>query len=81
MRAACYRGLVAPVSEPPAVGQPAPLFSLTSVQGEPVELAAYRGRRNVVVWVYMDGMHEGYELLQAADTETLARGSGPPAGP
>ena len=67
---------MASVSEPPAVGQPAPLFSLTSVQGGPVELAAYRGRRNVVVWfsrgftcpfcrVYMDGMREGYELLTA----------------
>jgi peroxiredoxin len=76
---------VASVSEPLAVGQPAPLFSLTSVQGEPVELAAYRGRRNVVVWfsrgftcpfcrVYMDGMREGYELLQAAGTEIIQVG-------
>jgi peroxiredoxin len=85
LRAACYLGLVASVSEPPAVGQPAPLFSLTSVQGEPVELAAYRGRRNVVVWfsrgftcpfcrVYMDGMREGYELLQAAGAEIIQVG-------
>ncbi len=76
---------MASVPEPPAVGQPAPLFSLTSVQGEPVELAAYRGRRNVVVWfsrgftcpfcrVYMDGMREGYELLQAADAEIIQVG-------
>ncbi len=66
---------MASVPEPPAVGQPAPLFSLTSVQGGPVELAAYRGRRNVVVWfsrgftcpfcrVYMDGMREGYEAAR-----------------
>jgi len=76
---------VASVREPPAVGQPAPLFSLTSVQGEPVELAAYRGRRNVVVWfsrgftcpfcrVYMDGMRGGYELLRAADAEIIQVG-------
>ena len=82
---ACYLGPVASVSEPPAVGQPAPLFSLTSVQGGPVELAAYRGRRNVVVWfsrgftcpfcrVYMDGMREGYELLQSADAEIIQVG-------
>jgi hypothetical protein len=76
---------VASVPEPPAVGEPAPLFNLTSVQGGPVELAAYRGRRNVVVWfsrgftcpfcrVYMDGMREGYELLQAADAEIIQVG-------
>ena len=85
MRAACYRGPVASVPEPAAVGQPAPLFSLTSVQGDPVELAAYRGRRNVVVWfsrgftcpfcrVYMDGMREGYDLLRAAETEIIQVG-------
>lgn len=76
---------MASVPEPPAVGEPAPLFSLTSVQGGPVELVAYRGRRNVVVWfsrgftcpfcrVYMDGMREGYELLQAADAEIIQVG-------
>ena len=76
---------MASVPEPPAVGEPAPLFNLTSVQGGPVELAAYRGRRNVVVWfsrgftcpfcrVYMDGMREGYELLQAADAEIIQVG-------
>lgn len=85
MRAACYRGPVASVPEPAAVGQPAPLFSLTSVQGDPVELAAYRGRRNVVVWfsrgftcpfcrVYMDGMREGYDLLRAAEAEIIQVG-------
>ena len=76
---------MASVPEPAAVGQPAPLFSLTSVQGDPVELAAYRGRRNVVVWfsrgftcpfcrVYMDGMREGYDLLRAAETEIIQVG-------
>ncbi|HJR04261.1 MAG TPA: redoxin domain-containing protein [Methylomirabilota bacterium] len=81
-RDACYVGAVPSVFEPAAVGRPAPLFSLTSVQSEPVELAAYRGRRNVVVWfsrgftcpfcrMYMDGMRDGYELLQAADAEII----------
>lgn len=85
MRDACYRGPVASVPEPAAVGLPAPLFSLTSVQGDPVQLAAYRGRRNVVVWfsrgftcpfcrVYMDGMREGYDLLRAAETEIIQVG-------
>jgi peroxiredoxin len=76
---------VASVPEPAAVGQPAPLFSLTSVQGEPIELSAYRGRRNVVVWfsrgftcpfcrVYMDGMREGYDLLRTTGTEIIQVG-------
>jgi putative peptide zinc metalloprotease protein len=76
---------VASVPEPPAVGQAAPLFSLTSVQGGSVDLATYRGRRNVVVWfsrgftcpfcrVYMDGMSEGYEHLQATGTEVIQVG-------
>ena len=76
---------MASVFEPAAVGQPAPLFSLTSVQGEPVELASYRGHRNVVVWfsrgftcpfcrIYMEGMREGYELLRATDTEIIQVG-------
>jgi hypothetical protein len=72
-------------AQPAAVGQPAPLFSLPSVQGAPVHLGAYRGRQNVIVWfsrgftcpfcrVYMDGMREGYELLQAADAEIIQVG-------
>lgn len=76
---------MASVPEPPAVGQAAPLFSLTSVQGGHVDLATYRGRRNVVVWfsrgftcpfcrVYMDGMREGYEDLQATGTEIIQVG-------
>jgi peroxiredoxin len=47
-----------------------------------VELAAYRGRRNVVVWfsrgftcpfcrAHTDGMRAGYAELQAADTEVI----------
>ena len=85
MGRACYPRPVASVPEPPAIGQPAPLFSLTSVQGGTVDLAGYRGRRNVVVWfsrgftcpfcrVYMDGMSEGYEDLQASGTEIIQVG-------
>jgi peroxiredoxin len=65
---------------PPGVGDAAPLFGLRSVQGPTVELAAYRGRRNVVLWfsrgftcpfcrAYMDGIGQGYPELCAIDTE------------
>ena len=61
---------MASAPDPPTVGHPAPLFSLTSVQGSTVELATYRGHCNVVVWfsrgfpcpfcrIYMEGMMEG----------------------
>jgi len=33
-----------------APGETAPQFTLPSVQGGIVDLAAYRGRRNVVIW-------------------------------
>jgi len=47
-----------------------------------VDLASYRGRRNVVVWfsrgftcpfcrVYTDGMRAGYQALRSADTEII----------
>jgi peroxiredoxin len=66
----------------PSVGQTAPQFALPSLRGAMVDLAAYRGRRNVVVWfsrgftcpfcrVYTDGMRAGYEALCAADTEII----------
>jgi peroxiredoxin len=81
----CYPRLVASGPESPLVGQAAPLFSLTSVQGELVDLATYRGRRNVVVWfsrgftcpfcrVYMEGMREGYDYLRASGTEVIQVG-------
>jgi peroxiredoxin len=65
-----------------AIGHPAPLFALPSLLGPLVELAAYRGRRNVVVWfsrgftcpfcrAHTDGMRAGYSELQAADTEII----------
>jgi peroxiredoxin len=60
----------------------APAFSLPSLRGSVVDLASYRGRRNVVVWfsrgftcpfcrVYTDGMRTGYAALRAADTEII----------
>ena len=65
-----------------AVGEPAPLFALPSLRGPMVELAAYRGQRNVVVWfsrgftcpfcrAHTDGMRAGYPALQAAGTEVI----------
>jgi len=73
---------VPPVVERPAVGTQAPLFSLPSVRGPMVGLAAYRQRRNVVVWfsrgftcpfcrVYTDNIRTGYEALLASDTEVI----------
>jgi peroxiredoxin len=66
----------------PSVGQLAPVFALPSLQGSVVDLASYRGRRNVVVWfsrgftcpfcrVYTDGMRAGYQTLREADTEII----------
>jgi peroxiredoxin len=72
----------APGQARPAVGQMAPAFSLPSLRGSVVDLASYRGRRNVVVWfsrgftcpfcrVYTDGMRTSYAALRAADTEII----------
>lgn len=60
----------------------APVFALPSLRGVMVDLASYRGRRNVVVWfsrgftcpfcrIYTDGMRAGYEALRTADTEVI----------
>jgi len=68
--------------ERPSVGEPAPLFSLPSLSGTMVDLAAYRGRSNVVVWfsrgftcpfcrVYTDGVRAGYDALRDAETEVI----------
>jgi len=65
-----------------AVGQPAPVFALPSLEGGVVDLASYRGRRNVIVWFsrgftcpyclnYMSGIAAGYEAVVAADTEVI----------
>jgi peroxiredoxin len=72
----------APGQARPAVGQMAPAFSLPSLRGSVVDLASYRGRRNVVVWfsrgftcpfcrVYTDGMRAGYAALREVETEII----------
>jgi peroxiredoxin len=66
----------------PTVGEPAPLFSLPSLSGRTVELTAYRGHRNVIVWFsrgftcpfcleYMNGISDGYRELLADHTEVI----------
>jgi peroxiredoxin len=63
-------------------GDTAPLFALPSLQGAMVELAAYRGRLNVILWfsrgftcpfclAYMDGIRAGYEELVGTGTEVI----------
>jgi peroxiredoxin len=65
-----------------AVGQPAPHFTLPSVQGPTIDLKSYHGRRNVIVWFsrgftcpfcrgYMQGVIEGYQNLLAQATEVV----------
>ena len=64
------------------MGDEAPPFALPSLRGTMVDLTAYRGKRNVVVWfsrgftcpfcrAHTDGMRAGYPALQAADTEII----------
>jgi peroxiredoxin len=64
------------------VGEPAPLFALPSLLGSTVELSAYRGRRNVIIWFsrgftcpfcleYMNGISDGYGQLLADHTEVI----------
>src|SRR2546428_7897452 len=65
--------------ERPSVGEIAPRFALSSLNGQTVDLAAYRGHANVVVWfsrgftcpfcrVYTDGVRAGYDALRDAET-------------
>ena len=72
----------APGQVHPVVGQMAPVFSLPSLRGTVVDLASYRGRRNVIVWfsrgftcpfcrVYTDGMRSSYQTLCGVDTELI----------
>ena len=64
------------------VGAAAPHFALPSIQGAMIDLAAYRGRLNVIVWLsrgftcpfclmYMDGIRAGYEALAGTGTEVI----------
>jgi len=79
---ATARAIATSAPERLAVGEPAPVFSLPSLNGALVDLASYRGRSNVVVWfsrgftcpfcrVYTDGVRAGYDALRAADTEVI----------
>lgn len=43
-------GMAGPVSAAPAVGQPAPAFQETDVDGSPVSLEQFRGRTVVLEW-------------------------------
>src|SRR5262245_22372204 len=52
--AACATVLAASFALPAAaasIGQPAPDFALTSVQGKPVKLSDYKGKYVVLEWV------------------------------
>lgn len=60
----------------------APAFSLPFLRGAVVDLAAYRGRCDAVVWfsrgftcpfcrVYTDSMRAGYAALREAETEII----------
>ena len=68
--------------DPASVGQPAPLFTLPSVQGPTIDLKSYRGHQSVIVWFsrgftchfcrgYMQGVIEGYQGLLAQATEII----------
>ena len=74
--------MVPALESPPSVGEPAPRFSLPSLSGTEVDLAAYRGRSNVVIWfsrgftcpfcrIYTDSVRAGYRALQDAETEVI----------
>ena len=67
---------------PAAVGQPAPQFTLPSVQGPTIDLKSYHGRLSVIVWFsrgftcpfcrgYMQGVIDGYQSLLAQATEVI----------
>lgn len=65
-----------------AVGVQAPVFTLESVQGSYLNLAAYRGKSNVLLWfsrgftcpfcrAYMAQLQSSYRDFQASGTEIL----------
>src|SRR5919108_77782 len=74
--------MMPPTAPALGAGKPAPLFALPSIQGAMVDLAAYRGRLNVIVWLsrgftcpfclmYMDGIRAGYQTLAGTGTEVI----------
>lgn len=66
----------------PAIGNLAPDFRLTSIQGERISLANYRRHKRVILWFsrgftcnfcrrYMEGIISHYDELAAADIEVI----------
>ena len=64
------------------IGDVAPPFALPSLRGAMVDLTAYRGKRNVLVWfsrgftcpfcrAHTDGMRTAYPELQTVETEVI----------
>lgn len=64
------------------LNQAAPDFELLSVGGKRISLQAYRGENNIILWFsrgfqcnfcrsYMENFTEGYEQLQANQTEVI----------
>ena len=66
----------------PDVGDPAPTFTIPALDGRSVQLATYRGRRNVIVWFSrgftcpycrssMNGVIDEYQRLRDVQTEVI----------
>ncbi len=66
----------------PVMGQQAPDFRLTSIQGELITLAQYRQQKRLILWFsrgftcnfcrrYMDGIMSHYDQLAAAGIEVI----------
>ncbi|MCB0036272.1 MAG: redoxin domain-containing protein [Anaerolineales bacterium] len=64
------------------LNQPAPHFSLTSIQGQQINLADYHGRKHIILWFsrgftcpfcrgHMQNIIAGYEALQEQDIEVV----------
>jgi peroxiredoxin len=74
--------MCASVVTPLTVGSPAPWFSLPSVQGEQVDLAALQGRQRIILWFSrgfqcplcrsnMSRLGTGYDLLASHDASLV----------
>ncbi|MCL4261708.1 MAG: AhpC/TSA family protein [Anaerolineae bacterium] len=71
-----------PTTNKTAIGQQAPDFRLTSIQGELITLASYRQQKRVILWFsrgftcnfcrrYMEGIISHYNQLTAAGIEVI----------
>lgn len=71
-----------PPSDTVQIGQDAPHFSLTSLQGQTISLTDYHGRKHVILWFsrgftcpfcrgHMQNIIAGYEQLTARDIELI----------